>query len=242
MKTTLAILLGIGFIAGAASPGRAATIVEYAMTGSSVTALETATTVDPGVTASLISPNSNTVTVTQVGTAPNEVLNVAMATGTPLSTLNENTTIAGGTYISFTVTPNTGETLSLTSLAFKASASNSSTPRAFYVFSTANGASTPATTLLTDNNGAGGTLGTSLTSYSIDLSGAQYQNLTGAVTFKFYVQTPTLFQSISFDDIALFGTATTAAVPEPAPTALLGLSAFACGAAVWMRRRAASAS
>ena len=236
MKNILAVSLGVVLFGEMLSVGRAATLVEYGMTGTSLPQLETATTVDPGVTASLIAGNGSTVTLTQTGTTPN-LLNVAMAGGTALSTLNETTTITGGTYISFTLTPDAGESLSLTSLSFKAEASSSSNPRAFYVFSTANGASTVGTTLLTDNNAVGGTLGTSLTSYTIDLSGSQYQNLTSAITFKFYVQTPALLQSISFDDIAVIGVASVVSVPEPVPTALLGMSAFACGATVLIRRR-----
>ncbi len=205
----------------------ASTLVEYGMTGSNTAAIVQATTVSASLSVTVLTANSP-LSLTNIGTAPH--LSLVANPGVAESSLSLANTLTDGTYFSFTITPSSGTDFSLTSLSFLAAAGGSSTPRAFYVFSSIDGFSA-SNLLLSDSTS--GTLkvgAANLTSYSLDLSGAQYQNLTEAVTFRIYIQSPGATSSLLFSDILVAGSV----VPEPTTTALFAL-AFGWG--IISRRR-----
>lgn len=208
----------------------AAVLAEYDFTGSTGTTLDaTPDFTLSGISATAISQNNLSLFgYTLVGTNP--ALQVRPS-GTQASASPE-TAFTDANYFTFTVTPDVGQTISLSSLDFDAKAGFNSGVRAFYVASSVGGF-TAANVLKSDS--LTGTLGTSFAGYSIDLTGAAFQNLTSAATFRFYIQADTTGRSLEFDNIVLNGTVS--AVPEPAAAAsLLGLAAVAF--AVSRRRRA----
>ena len=70
------------------------------------------------------------------------------------------------------------------------------------------------------------------TPVSVNLSGAQFQNLSSPLTFQFRFFTPTVSQNVDFDDITLNGTvAATTVVPESSTLPVLAIIGG------WMIRR-----
>jgi len=123
--------------------------------------------------------------------------------------------VTNGVFFSFTVTPNAS--MSLTDLQFDAARGGSGTPRGYDVRSSVDNYATDLSTADL------ATIRPTYTHVSIDLTGAAYQNLTTATTFRFYVYAPATGNSVDFDNIVLNGTAT----PEPASLSLLGLGGLA---------------
>jgi len=124
--------------------------------------------------------------------------------------------LSAGTYFSLTLTPDSERSITLSNLNFAAvAATTGPSARQIYVFSDKTGfadgnellaASTVSgTPLIPYNNAAVGQ------AFSIDLSGnSAFSNITDSVTFRFYIQTPDIYQSIAFDNITVNGTTTNA--------------------------------
>jgi hypothetical protein len=114
-------------------------------------------------------------------------------------------------YFEFTITPNAGFLLDLTSLTFDAARGGGGTPRGYVVRSSLNSFATDLATadLLT--------VRPTYTPVSIDLSG--FADAAGAVTFRVYSYSPGAGSSVDYDNITVNGSV----VPEPA-TGLLGVS------------------
>lgn len=238
MKTPSSFFVGALFaMLPVFSPSAGAQVlVKYAAgTSADVTALQTAGSVASGITASgTLTGNGSLLAFTASGAAsPNNVLYAALSSSAAADVqtgLSEGTTVTNGTYFSFTLTANSGQALSLSSLTFNADVSGTSSPRVFYVLDSADNY-VQSNTLATDNN-AGGTLTTTLNAYTVNLTGAPYQNLS-TITFKFYIATPSTGNNVGFNNIVVNGTVS--AVPEPATAWLLVAGGVA--AAGGMRRR-----
>ncbi len=123
-------------------------------------------------------------------------------------------------YFYFTLTPDSGTTLDLTSLSFNvARGGDSSLPRNYGVRSSATGTADLS-------SGAVATVRTTWTPITVDLSTyTELQNVTSEVTFLFAVATLSSGNSLEWDDITIEG----AVVPEPSTFVLtaLGLLGFA---------------
>lgn len=125
-------------------------------------------------------------------------------------------------YFTFTLTAAAGAKLSLQSLVTDAGVNGTANGQQyFYVNTSVDGAWDEAhaikTTLLTAGRNAAGN--DTLQHEVIDLSGSQYQGLDN-ITFRIYYDDKSWADGSVFDNLTINGTA---AVPEPAGLALLGL-------------------
>ncbi|HEX7010476.1 MAG TPA: PEP-CTERM sorting domain-containing protein [Phycisphaeraceae bacterium] len=139
------------------------------------------------------------------------------------------TSFSDAVYFSFTVTPDSGNTLNLDSLTLDAARGGGSRPRGFVVRSSADG----FTTDLAVNPNTNTDLPTQrlidfFTTYTVDLSDPAFDAVAGPLEFRIYVFSPGTGSAIDFDNITLHGEV----VPEPASLALLGL-----GGLGFLRRR-----
>lgn len=216
IKLRQALLLVLPFAFALTSTTKA-DIVTYDFTAFS----SSATSVDPLASAT---------DITQSGDLANfNIFDLGYATGPVLhiSSPNGNTTAAdvvadaNTLYFSFTVTPNPGNFLDLTSLDFDAARGGNATPRGWVVRSSV------------DNFGANlgssdvDTVRTTLTPYSVDLSGSQFDNLTSPVEFRIYTYSPNDGLTVEYDNFELRG-AVLVTVPEPSGVVpvLLALGLF----------------
>lgn len=208
--------------------GRGAVLVSYDIAGETVPEIVAPTFVDENISASDLTPNRVTLSL-----GAGEQLVAQLSSGFySQSTLSVDTTLTNANYFSFTVTPDAGQMISLTNLTLQGRAGGATTPRAFYVFSSASGFSSPDL-LLSATTGGGG-LTTTLADYTVPLSSPEFQNLTGSVEFRIYVQLPSGTSGVNFDNIVLNGTVT--AVPEPAALTLI-IATGCFGFALTRKRR-----
>lgn len=109
-------------------------------------------------------------------------------------------TVTNNGYFSFTITPDGGKKLNLSSLAFKAARGGSGTPRGYVVRSSIDSfaANLAAANLATARP--------TFTDVSLDLTGASFQNLTAAITFRIYSYVPSAGQGVDYDEINVTGT------------------------------------
>lgn len=121
---------------------------------------------------------------------------------------NAANAIANDCYVYFSLTPESGYKYSLTTLTFNAARGGGATPRGYDVRSSADAY---AATLGTANLA---TQRTTWTSVSIDLSGANFQDVTGTTTFRIYIYAPSNVNSIDLDDITINGTVATSGSVE----------------------------
>lgn len=223
-----------------ASSSSASVLVSYSMSHLTTPPIVTPTTSDPSVVATNLT--SNNLTISYVPVSGNDVLTAAPGS----ATANAAATFTAAIYFSFTITPNAGQSLSLSSLTFTAAPGGTSgVTRAFYVASSVEGFST-ANVLVTDTtNGGGMSLAApTYNPYTVDFtsiaSSALYQNLTSATTFRFYVQVDGATRTVNFDDIVLNGTVS--AIPEPTSAATVTGLAVVVIAACCRRMRIRSST
>ena len=127
----------------------------------------------------------------------------------PASTTTAALAVTNNSYWYFTATPNSGEKISLATLTLKAGRGGSSTPRGLKIRSSIDSYAADLYSHTID------TAIPTWSAISIDLSGAGFQNLTAAITFRFYVWCPTNSNSLDSDDITLTGAVADAAVAVP---------------------------
>lgn len=216
-----------------ALPGRAAVLVYFSMgtTATDVTYDGTntqpdffPTTVDANVSATgmMLPPGTTVIMQASVAaTAPPSAPYLRLDQNG--NSTSEAQAVANDKYFTFSITPNPGRIMSLTSLDFNATRGGGATPRGYGVRSSANGFASDLSTADLD------TARPTWTPISVDLSGPGFQNLTSAttLTFRFYSYAPSPGQSIDWDDFTLNGTVTV--VPEPA-SGLLCAAALATAA------------
>lgn len=155
----------------------------------------------------------------------------AMQVNPSTSATNEAGAISANTYFTFSVTVASGYALNLSTFTFDAARGGAGTPRSWHFYTDIGGftlgnavESEPVTTIRPN-----------LSNYSVDLSGAAFQGITGTHAFRVYISTPTTNNSIEFDNLVLNGDVV--AVPEP--NAAAGVMVALVGLAVVRRRRGA---
>ncbi len=131
---------------------------------------------------------------------------------------------AAGVYFQFSVTPDAGFLLSLSSLTFDVAKGGISSPRGWAVRSSVDGYSSEIATQEV------ATVQPTAAFFGVDLSGAAFQGLTTPTTFRIYTYTPAWGSGMFYDNITLNGASS--AVPEPSTLLMLLLGLGACG---WIR-------
>lgn len=167
-------------------------LVQYSLTGSSLATTSNDTNVSGG---SLTNGSLTSMAADTPGYASDPALVCAPAA----SATSEATAVTNSSYYSFTVTPGSGVSMNLTTLTFNAARGGAGTPRGYGVRSSIDAyAADIQTADLT-------TVRPTFSAISVDLTGASYQKLTAAVTFRIYVYAPSTGNSVDFDDITLNG-------------------------------------
>lgn len=149
--------------------------------------------------------------------------------------------LANGDYFSFTLAPTAGSILNLQSFTIDISVNGGTTnadTAEFALFASGDGFSAgdpsmadilaPAASVTAPDMNA-----LPYSRYTVDLSSAAFQNLTGTVTFRLYVSNSASASVARFDDVTINGTVS--AVPEPGGPLLLALGL--CGVVGRRRRR-----
>jgi len=156
----------------------------------------------------------------------------AQASGTPS---DETSSFTDGAYFEFTVTPQSGYALDLSSLTFDTIFNGSDTWAAvqgsFVVRSSIDGFSTNISSTFVENYQTGA----SFTSRSVDLTGFEFQNITGSVDFRIYLydNSTATGRYLRVGNVELNGTVN--AIPEPSHAAFV--LAIAAVAGLSLRRR-----
>jgi hypothetical protein len=215
MKKTLLSIAIIGLLAVHA---KADVLASYPFDSSS----RASTDSDINTSASVIADGSGLVSTVDA-TRGNPSPSISIASDQTDGTSNA-TAVAANDYVSFTLTPLSGATFSLTSLALDAanwSTTSTFPSESYFLRSSLDsfGANVGTTqSIASGSNGA-------ITPNSFDLTGAAFQNLSAPIEFRLYVQdsTTNAGRGILFDNIILNGTTTGAAIPEPATWLLMGV-------------------
>lgn len=186
------------------------TLLQYSITGDALTP----TTEDVHVTGGTLTKHASLTALTADST--HSYLSEPNVDARPH---NSATTLAlavtNNSYFYLTLTPDTGYELDLTSLTFNVARGGVSTPRGFGIRTSVDSyAADLATADIT-------TVNPTWTAVNISLTGAAFQALTSAITFRFYVYTPEAGYSVDFDDITIGGTVHTTA-SEPPPVVMPG--------------------
>ena len=223
------ILLALGTLASSA---HAAILVNYSFTGVTQPDLNTNITAPPASTAANLSVTDLNATGSSARLLASGILPDTIFLGNLLATAADS--VSGNRYFQFTITPDSGYQLDLTSLTFDVSRGGASTPRGWVLRSSVDGF---ASDIATDTIP---TVQPTLTAVSVGLGGASYQGLTGDITFRMYGYMPSQgpFIGLNFDNLNLNGGVSL--VPEPgelAAVAAAGLLAWAG----WRRRTQATA-
>ncbi|MFA6962190.1 MAG: hypothetical protein WC205_15655 [Opitutaceae bacterium] len=249
IKSTLGALLAL--LALVATSASGSVIVDYAMT-TTVSPSNGTLDINPTVTASnvtapaLVNQSGSTATGSFVYNGGTDTVSSWATTFSSAATTYAGAFVANN-YFTFSITPDAGYQLDLTSITFQVASGSSSTTsdRAFYLVtaSSPSGFTSTSTVLSTDRTiGGGGTIAvqaatvtnTVPTDYTVDLS--SFTGITSTQYFRFYLQTPTISQSLTFDDIIVNGTVS--AVPEPSAYALLAGSVLFTAVLCGRRRKA----
>jgi hypothetical protein len=183
-----------------------------------------------------VAPNTSSTDVNDTGSSADLEPGAALPNSAFLEQLILSTTpaaaVANNQFFQFTTTPNAGFELDLTSLTFDAGRGGASTPRGFVLRSSLDGFSTDIATATIP------TVQPTLTNFSIDLTGAAFQNINTAVTFRIYGFAPAANGVGNFyDNLTLNGEVVTeAVVPEPS-SVTMAITAAVFGFGLARRRK-----
>lgn len=175
-----------------------ATLLQYNFTGG----VTTPTTNDSNFTVSSVVNNTATplalFATGNLGYATDTVLQVNPNEGSTSAAL----AVTNNQYFTFSLSPNSGISYTITSVTFDVARGGSSAPRGYALRSSVDGY---AANISTQDVTTVRPTFTSIT--SIDLSGnPTFQNLTTQTTFRMYVYAPTSGNSLDFDSITVNGT------------------------------------
>jgi hypothetical protein len=212
LATFAVITLVVGFNA------KADILADYPFTSSS----RASTDVNPDSAASNIGDGAgitSSVDATRGNVPPSLAVFSDDITGT-----SNTTSVTANEYVTFTLTPNSGQSFSLTNLNLDAANfTNDATfsAESFFLRSSANAF---ASNIGSTQNILAGSNGT-FANFNFDLSGASFQNQTSAIEFRIYFQDTVNDpdRGILLDNIVINGTTATSAVPEPATWMLMGV-------------------
>ncbi|HSI09615.1 MAG: PEP-CTERM sorting domain-containing protein [Rariglobus sp.] len=248
MKTTLTLGASLALLAFGATSASAVVLVDYAMTAT-VSPSNAVINVNPTVTAAnvtapaLVNQSGSTASGSFVYNGGTDTVSSWATTFSSAATTYAGAFVANN-YFTFSITPDAGYQLDLTSITFQvASGSSSASDRAFYLVtaSSPSGFTSTSTVLSTDRTTTGGgaiplqaatATNTIPKDYTVDLT--SFTGITTTQYFRFYLQTPTINQALTFDDIIVNGTVS--AVPEPATYASLA-GVIALGFVACRRRK-----
>lgn len=253
MNTKLSASLAAALFASLAGSASAAVLVDYKMTANA-SALNGSLFLGPTNSAANLTA-TNLVNQGGSGTTGSFIFKGNTDRASAWSTTNNSTgTGYSGAYVSnnyftFSITPEEGYQFDLTSITFEvASGNNNATHHRAFFLVTANSAtpfSISSNVLSSDSTpGGGGTIplqtgaggvDTIPLGYSADLT--SFSGITETQTFRFYLRTDTINQSLVFDNIVVNGTISPVAIPEPsAYAALVGVATLGLVAARRRRR------
>lgn len=228
-RVKLVALAGAAAVYCAPHRASAAVITNYAFTsGSAVSADADTNTVASDFTSGAFTGGAKSSTTVNISTTSHNAFIRSSASGDT----TESAAVSNDDSWSFTVTPNPGAAVSLTSLDFQHGNNSQATGVSF----TSNFVVRSSLDGFVANLGTGvysRTTSSTTSTFStanIDLTGAEFQNLTAPITFKiFEFDASTNSQDIArLDNVVLNGTS----VPEPS-----GLMAVAAGAGAMLKRR-----
>jgi hypothetical protein len=249
MKSKLLLGSTLSLLAFAATSASADVIVNYAMTANGA-GLATTLNVNPTTTATnvtapaLVNQSGSTASGSFVYNGNTDTVSSWQTTFSSAATNYAGAFVANN-YFTFSITPDAGYKLDLTSITFQvASGSSSASDRAFYLVTASSpaGFTSSSTVLSTDRTTTGGgaiplqaatATNTVPKDYTVDLT--SFTGITTTQYFRFYLQTPTISQALTFDDIVVNGTVS--AIPEPSTYASIA-GVVALG--LVMRRRRGS--
>ncbi|MEC5129680.1 autotransporter-associated beta strand repeat-containing protein [Verrucomicrobiales bacterium BCK34] len=158
-----------------------------------------ASDVAPGLGAGSIADTSGNITMGAVAlTYPNPVIQVSPGNGS--TTIAE--AVAGNRYFEFTVTPDSGMLLDLSALTFDAGRGGVSAARGWGIATSLDGF---ANVIDSSEPGHVPAQRPDMTPFSVDLTGADFQGIAGAVTFRIYVYSPNAGNTVEFDNFNLEG-------------------------------------
>lgn len=153
--------------------------------------------------------------------------------------LDESTSIpdaaaayANQQFFQFTITPNAGFLLMLSSLTFDAARGGTATPRGWALRSSVDGYASEIATQAVP------TVYPATSPFSVDLSAPAFQGLTGATTFRLYQYSPGFGSGVFYDNLTLNGTVSGSGVPEPGAWVLMAFGLL--GVAGLTRRKPGS--
>lgn len=203
-----------------ASVGQAAVIVQFTFPTAHGAGVETgpgfsATTLAANVTATPVADTSGNVIIGTENPTPNYSTQPVLRVDPAGNSSSAAQAVTNNKYFSFTITPDLGYELDLSSLQFKAARGGSSTPRGWVVRTSADGfaANLGSSDIATQR--------ATWTDYTVPLGGAQFQDVTVPLTFRFYVYSPAAGQTIEFDNITVNGEVV-AVIPEPVTALMAG--------------------
>lgn len=196
------IMVGLGLVFATAWGSQAALIAEYDMSATVEHPSRHLPSVEEEhVTASRLTTNAVTMLYSSAWSTDSISLKANVVS------TNLADALANDTYMTFTITADTGYTLDLDSLDFGAYPGGG-TPRAFAVYSSVGGFTEGSELLSVSYNAAA----TGVNSYSIDLSSLSgYDNLS-TVEFRYYVQVENTGRSINLSNFSVTGTNTFTAI------------------------------
>jgi hypothetical protein len=225
--STAALALAAGLLPAAPAPAQVVVQYDFSNTTAASTSADPSST-NPNVTGSATVSGPN---ILQDYSLPDYGFQVLRAAVTNTATPDEASAVAGGTYWSFTVTPNAGFAMSFSHLDFSVARGGAATPRTWYLYSSIDGFTTGSSLGSADVT----TQRPTLSPATVDLSAARFQGLTGPVEYRMYISTPGTGQSLEFSNVTLNGTV--APVPEPASLALAGAAVLGWAAGRRLARR-----
>lgn len=177
-------------------------VAQYSFTGSTIDEIRIPTTVAPNVTAGTIigaPPVNNQPVVTLVRTV-DQLYPMEPVLSAQRAPFNESID-PENVYFTFSVSANVDHELDLSNLTFNVARGGAATPRNYDVRTSLNGVDFTSLTGVVEIN----TVRPTFTSVSVDLSGAQFQDLSSPLTFRIHFYSPDFTQNVDFDDITVNG-------------------------------------